>query len=65
MTWLPVVILVLVSVVITVSMLRGGRFGTSWYTGGRSWSDRDGDGRPVEPTGNVRSRQWGGTTLDG
>lgn len=62
MVWLPVVILVGFTVVLTVSMIRGGRLGTRWYTGGRSWAENDALNRPVEPTDNVRSPQWGGTT---
>ncbi len=44
--------------VLAVSMIRGGRLGTRWYYGGTSRTERGGQGRPVDPTNNVRSREW-------
>jgi hypothetical protein len=64
MVWLPVAILFGFCAVLAVSMIRGGKLGERWYTGGRSRLERDAQGRPVEPTDNVRSPQWGGTTHD-
>ena len=62
MNWIPVVIVVGCCAVLAFSMIRGGRLGQRWYGGGQSWTDRDTQGTPVEPTDNVRSHQWGGTT---
>lgn len=43
---------------LAVSMLRGGRLGDRWYYGRSSRTTRGKQGRPVEPTDNVRSREW-------
>lgn len=61
MKWVPVVVLFGFSLTLAVSMIRGGRFGQRWYTGGKSWLERDAEGRPLDRPG---STQWGGTTLD-
>jgi len=50
--------------VLAASMIRGGKLGERWYTGGRSRAELDEQGRPADRTDNVRSHQWGGTTLD-
>jgi hypothetical protein len=64
MRWLPVLLLFGFSAGLAVSMIRGGKLGERWYTGGRSRLDRDAEGHPIDRTDNVRSHQWGGTTLD-
>ena len=64
MEWLPFIVLGAISVFITISLLTGGKFGRRWYSGGRSWNDRDAQGMPVEPGDNTRTKQWGGTKAD-
>ena len=59
MEYLPVVAIVLISGGLTISLLRGGKIGMRWYMGNQSWNERDRQGTPVEPTDNVRSKQWG------
>jgi hypothetical protein len=62
MVWIPVVLVLGFCAVLAVSMIRGGKLGQRWYTGGRSPNELDQQGFPVDRTDNVRSHQWGGTT---